>query len=1069
MFTLLKKKNSNFIYFLFLSALNLLFFKIIFYTIGDLSSVNAGEFRNPRFPEIIFNKGLSLWDESFGFGFNNMYGENKPEYAIGQPIWIFNNFLDFIFNKISGIFLTTQFVSLLVLNLTIYKLLNIFGKNLSKIQSFVFVFSTSIILYFSAISFSVITSGAKYLLWQSFVLLSLLLFKEVLNENKNYKVALLYLFSSLYVLSLFFPPFFVVISIYIFLYLIIYISINLFNGNDVDKKKLFLIFLALSVTIIFGQSLSLVPILFESENINLVLARHNIPLSLSTGQILNLFHNVNPLITISWYLLIVIGFFNYFKNFKNRIDLFLFLIFLFLSHGSYSFFSNINIFIHQEIPFFKFLGSTYPYTSITASFLVIFFILGINYVINYFKLNLHKKYFLFFFLSLVIIFLAFNTNLKLSNINHKISSINFPKDYYDFKFKAEQINLNSRMYYFPDNRSIVPTSYEYSDSTYYCCYSLPFTNNFPIDIKWSNYNDWTGSYSSYASFYNRNIKNTNDLIFFMYLSNTSHLIFDLNIKKDSKGYYRLKNILNLISSSNLFKIDYSLSNKTIQAYKLKVNNNFFDKKKINLISPNLKAVRSTFDSKKLINPFIFSKNLSINSFYKLIDNNLLDKIIGLNYDAHSIFLDLISSDYMLEPKNYKQLGAHNNWSYLNQYYQDEYVVKNSGNIFLNNKPLFSNNTSKPIIYNIDNYNNEEGYFFVRAYISPNSGELLVKNNNSIKKISLKSKKYEGFKWFKFQSLNNKSFEISVNDKSKFYIVDSVLFITKKEYENKLIIYQNTIKDLQQVFNNDSKYDDWLTKNESRAYNSKKILITNEFFKFNDNFDIFNDSILAYGATIVNDPDSKNLPFEREYNSAINGNFLRTVDNQTSELIMNLYSNDGFNNLTLSIETIGFYSKLPIYIEVYNDDYNVKFNLIEDKKHILKIPKELYDQNNLSVRIFTSNFVEGKVAYIKNIEIEGQSNFIDKDTPFNFVENIPLKNENLIIFDVSYDHNWQFGNSDLLNMNLGNIGFLCTSDCKQNLSHKYTSIYKVLVFLNFLLITFVSIILFFILLFRKKII
>ena len=74
---------------------------------------------------------------------------------------------------------------------------------------------------------------------------------------------------------------------------------------------------------------------------------------------------------------------------------------------------------------------------------------------------------------------------------------------------------------------------------------------------------------------------------------------------------------------------------------------------------------------------------------------------------------------------------------------------------------------------------------------------------------------------------------------------------------------------------------------------KKILITNEFFKFNDNFDIFNDSILAYGATIVNDPDSKNLPFEREYNSAINGNFLRTVDNQTSELIMNLYSNDGF--------------------------------------------------------------------------------------------------------------------------------------------------------------------------------
>ena len=357
MFSVFKDKNNNFIYFLSLFILNLFFLKVFFYTVGDLTSVNAGEFRNPVFPEIIFNKGLSLWDESVAFGFNNMYGANKPEYGIGQPIWIFNNLLDLIFKNILGIFLTTQYISLLVLNLTIFKIVNIYGKNFSKIQKFIFVFSVSIILYFSTMSFGVITSGAKYLLWQSLVLLSLILFKEIINNDKNYKFSLLYLFSSLYFLSLFFPPFFVVISFYILLFLTIDTFTNFFKGNYIDKKKLFLILIALGLSIILGQALSLIPILFESENINILLARHSIPLAHSTDQLLNLFNNLGDVITISWYLLIFIGcfgFFYQFKKFINKIDLFLFVIFLFLSHGSYSFFSKINIFIHQEIPFLNF-------------------------------------------------------------------------------------------------------------------------------------------------------------------------------------------------------------------------------------------------------------------------------------------------------------------------------------------------------------------------------------------------------------------------------------------------------------------------------------------------------------------------------------------------------------------------------------------------------------------------------------------------------------------------------------------------------------------------------------------
>ena len=61
-----KDKNNNFIYFLSLFILNLFFLKVFFYTVGDLTSVNAGEFRNPVFPEIIFNSSqIEIGDTSY--------------------------------------------------------------------------------------------------------------------------------------------------------------------------------------------------------------------------------------------------------------------------------------------------------------------------------------------------------------------------------------------------------------------------------------------------------------------------------------------------------------------------------------------------------------------------------------------------------------------------------------------------------------------------------------------------------------------------------------------------------------------------------------------------------------------------------------------------------------------------------------------------------------------------------------------------------------------------------------------------------------------------------------------
>ena len=104
---------------------------------------------------------------------------------------------------------------------------------------------------------------------------------------------------------------------------------------------------------------------------------------------------------------------------------------------------------------------------------------------------------------------------------------------------------------------------------------------------------------------------------------------------------------------------------------------------------------------------------------------------------------------------------------------------------------------------------------------------------------------------------------------------------------------------------------------------------------------------------------------------------------------------------------------------------------------------------------------------KNINIEGQAIFYDRGHSSNFVDSKPQINDNLVILDNSFDQNWKLGKSVVLNMNLGNIGFLCPGSCKNNLSHKYTLIYKFIVFLNLFLLASLSLVLLYNLISRKK--
>ena len=121
-------------------------------------------------------------------------------------------------------------------------------------------------------------------------------------------------------------------------------------------------------------------------------------------------------------------------------------------------------------------------------------------------------------------------------------------------------------------------------------------------------------------------------------------------------------------------------------------------------------------------------------------------------------------------------------------------------------------------------------------------------------------------------------------------------------------------------------------------------------------------------------------------------------------------------------------------------------------------KDIYDvKNGTSYIVVTKNdgltykrvynYIEEKVAYIKNINIEGQAIFYDRGHSSNFVDSKPQINDNLVILDNSFDQNWKLGKSVVLNMNLGNIGFLCPGSCKNNLSHKYTLIYKFSVYFS----------------------
>lgn len=1044
------KKNiiSKNIFFYFSLLFYYLFLTIITRNVDSLHIVSAGEFRNPFFPEIIFFKSIFLWDDSFSLGFNNFFGENRAEYAIHQPLFVFNNFLDLIFSKLGGIFFSTQYLSLIILSYTTYKVIKFLKFNLSDFEIYILSFFLVIIYYGAAFSIGNIQSGAKYLLVQSLSLLVLISFINIFIELKrnNYY----FFFIYLYILGLIFSPFYIVLILFFFLYTFIDI---VYKKKKTNLNSFFKIWLLILISLFLSHGLSIYSIIFESNNLSPVLNRHDIPLPISTFQILDLFPNsfFNSLI---FSIIAFIGFFKFlfFKN-KSVLHLVLFIIFFGLSHGSSGYLSEINIFIHQNIKFMSFFGSTYPYTSIVINYLIIFGIFGFVLIYVFLK-NFISTYKLILLFSLLpFLFIVNNPNLISGNYGGKINSYNYPDDYFDFKKRAEKYSLNTRFYYFPDNNFIVPDDYNYSKKNKInCCYSYPFVNTFPIDIKWSNFQISTGSYSKYMNFYMSKIKSIHEIIFFMNSTNTSHLVFDTNVENVSKSRV-FENILSMVkNNSAYFQLDEFLSNKSILVFKLK--NTEFKKinTNINLLSSNLNNLKNMVSDSQLNQSFVFIKDLDENIFTNLAKSNLINEIYLYETNFHNFYLDLISNDNSIIPFNINKNGSGSHWSTYNNYYQETGVIKKSGDLFLEKKPSFSVFAEKPLSYKVS-FDNNDNYIFIRAYVSPTSGKIKVNFNDQSKVINLTSKIFEGFHWFKLniKRKNNSKINIDIypEDKNMYSIIDSVFMSSKEKFDKNFDKFMSNINSIK-IKSNDKHFSDWLSGHEKNYNLSKIIKISNKNFEYNENFSSFMSSNMENIAVEINELNYKLSSSAIDYISVFAGNYLN-LSKDNSPFEFQILSDNEITEISIDIEAEGLDDKNFINLFLSSDVQNNQLIKIDKDRLTIKVPKKYIISKDIKLKFYPeiSNFDLNK--YLKKIRIYGLTdnyeNIVFKD--YNSSKSTYVKGNNYIRqYLLAYDKNWDLSGQNLFKINFGHTASICEKDCG-NLKNKYSMFYKIFIYINFI--------------------
>ena len=313
--------------------------------------------------------------------------------------------------------------------------------------------------------------------------------------------------------------------------------------------------------------------------------------------------------------------------------------------------------------------------------------------------------------------------------------------------------------------------------------------------------------------------------------------------------------------------------------------------------------------------------------------------------------------------------------------QSLFPIKNgkiSKSLFLRKSPvrkiLSKKNNQKLINYNLNNYKNDESYFYQE---NANDNLLNKTNNNDIKNTIKNYNNFNGTNSFikGFNSENNNPLLKRNNSQGNFIINKNNLLKKGLNFNNSNIFNINSYNIKNQEKNEFNKYFLLIMEGESQIDLTKKNLISRKDFNCKKLFNLFDEQNKGYTT-------SDELKNELKFIGVI-------LNDKEIQLLINRFNRDKNKNI----------------IEFNDFCYGMNDNLLENEKKF----NDIYENNKINIFSPTTRLYFK--ALIKSmVELENKLNNFKK-------ENMNINNINdIIVFikEIDFDEKGFFNINDLIN-------------------------------------------------------
>lgn len=941
----------------------------LLHNVGNLNYPLSGEFLTSPFHGEILKRSLNVWDERFGLGFSNLLNSSSAApyaAAYSGAMWVSNNVLNAFFQFVGNAFFINQVVSLLLLTVGVYGILTDFRPNSRNVVVAVFLsVAISAIIHSADMFTDSAGSAGRFVAGQGLMLIAFLQYRNLLRSGfcNIYSInSLIPLVLSLSTLLLIFNPYFLALMLMIGIQGVVEYVLEAGKRVRVviDYAKLLAIFITL-ILVIYGYVVA--PPFLSAANTLMsgMVGRHDSPMAYSLINVLR-FGN-NPIRdSFGWagiwlqfglaLLGIILAMFSSRMKRWVGIDLFVIIIFLFLSKGSATPFPEINHWLHVNIPFLRMMGSGYSYFGVIYTLLIYYLIFGICSFLGAIEKKLPRvgEYIGFALITVVLVVAIFRNDAYLSgDFGGRVQSIEYPGEYYDFKQIAERDMQIGRSYYFPDEGAQIGSDYKFSPAhPLGCCFDLPFSSVFPININWSNFNNntsYSGYYGQTMAFLMKHSHSGDEIAHILTAADTKYAVFDMSLKQTSSAAERMLAVKDQVRTSKSFEFRSALSNRYLEVYENKQWRPFsLETQSITLGTddPSIFLMAAKAGTSLAKDSIVVSGAITLSKAMELKGNNNLSKILLYNSDERGLMLDMIRTRYEIKPDANFLSSDGQSWYTNNRGYQFQHTERYGGR-FIGQYPIAAISDGVRVSYRAKILPHIKNRLFVRALVSPNSGRVGVYVNGEKRLLNLHSSEYVGIQWFDLGdviSLTGKAdIEIESLDAGQAKVIDVLSLIPEKQLIESLEMMRNLFSGIQIDRVEKADYLRWkqtnaaddlkmATAQDGSQIKPKRITIARQHFKLHDDFDHFGDGAgggsinLAeqeYAENISLGPSAKDRNFLRTYNGIQHG-FVASADigAGTYSLEYELLACQPFSELTLNLRTAYVSAASPLYVYVSNN-------------------------------------------------------------------------------------------------------------------------------------------------------